>query len=193
MSIRTRRSSAIGRTLALAALAALLLGLLLGSAAHGASPPGRYINRAAGIESRLPFGWHAFARSITATSHPRQVLAAASYPAPAPRSPRGCTPRSVLAKMPPKGALIRIVEYTPRSPAGKRVKVPKFPPMPRAFRYSDRKWNRHECAGPSYRFVFKLDGRAFQAHIWMHRRTVNLGVRSAALQILNSFTIIAKR
>lgn len=193
MSIRTRRSSAIGRTLALAALAAVLLGLLLDSPAGGASPPGRYINRAAGIESRLPFGWHAFARPITAVTYPKQVLAAASYPVAAPRSPRGCTPSSVLRKMPPKGALIQVVEYAPRTPTGRRAKVPKFPPMPRAFRYSDRRWNRYECAGPSYKFVFRLDGRAFQAHIWMHRKTVNLGVRSAALQILNSFTIIPKR
>lgn len=193
MSIRTKHSSALGRALALAALAALLLGLILGSAARGASPPGRYINRAAGIESRLPFGWHAFARPITAVTYPRQVLAAASYPVAAPRSPRGCTPTSVLRAMPPKGALIQVVEYTPRTPTGKRAKVPKFPAMPRAFRYSDRRWNRYECAGPSYRFVFSLDGRAFQAHIWMHRRTVNLGVRSAALQILNSFQLIPRR
>ena len=91
--------------------------------------------------------------------------------------------------MPSEGALIQIVEYTPRTPTGKRAKVPNFPPMPRAFRYADKDWAHYECAGPSYRFVFKLKGRAFQAHIWMHRKTVNLGVRSAALQILNSFRL----
>lgn len=187
MSLRTGRKSSFVTALALAASAALLLGLILGSRADGSSPPGRYINRASGVESRMPFGWHAYARPITAVTYPVQVLAASSYAATPPRSPRGCTPSAVLRKMPPEGALIQIFEYASRTPTGKRAKVPRFPPMPRAFHYSDRRFDRYECAGPSYRFVFSLGGRAFQAHIWMHRATVNLGVRSAALQILNSF------
>jgi hypothetical protein len=173
--------------------AAVLAAIVLASGAHSA--PDRaswpeYRNRAAAVGARIPGSWQIISRPITGVTYPPQVLAAASYPARAPRSPNGCTPTKVLSQMPRSGALVQVFEYAPESPTGKPIKVPKLPPKPANLSYSDASYGRFECAGPSYKFVFSLAGRAFQAHVWLSRRFVSPAARAQALGILASFHVL---
>jgi len=165
--------------LALAALAiALAVSAAIGSG-NSASRP-----EAAG-NVRLPTGWHAVRRPITAVLYPVQVLAAATYPISLPRHPRSCWPNAALRQMPANGALLQIIEYKPRDSAGKPVRVPHLRHRPDRFTYAD--YEPFECAGPSYKFDFEQAGRAFQAQVWFNRKTAEPRFRAGALRILDRF------
>lgn len=162
-----------------------------GASAGGQKQPGassKPVGRIAEahVEATIPGGWNVIHRPITGVLYPRQVLAAASFPVTFPHSPRGCRPSNVLSQMPADGALLQLIEYTPRDSVGKPVQVPQLPPRPSRFLYKDAAYGRFECAGLSYKFDFEQGGRAFQAQVWFNRKTVAPRLRAEALQILDS-------
>lgn len=185
----------LGRDVAIAiGLIAIIAAILIfgGGSANGQRDSGpsistAYLNPQANVEATIPDGWRALRRSINAVLYPPQVLAAASFPVTVPREPRSCHPGEVLHQMPADGVLLQVFEYTPHNSVGKPVRVPHLPPRPSRFRYRDAAYGPFECAGLSYKFTFEQDGRAFQAHVWFERRTVDPALRAQALRILNSF------
>ena len=91
-----------------------------GASAGGQKQPGassKPVGRIAEahVEATIPGGWNVIHRPITGVLYPRQVLAAASFPVTFPHSPRGCRPSNVLSQMPADGALLQLIEYTPRA------------------------------------------------------------------------------
>jgi hypothetical protein len=144
--------------------------------------------RADGGLDPLPPGWHEVDRSLTGVLVPVQVFAAATYPIVLHHRPGQCgPPRRVLAEMPPSGVLLQVIEYPPRDPAGRRIRVPRLPRRPDHFTWADATWAPFECAGPSYKFDYRQAGRALQAQVWMHRSTVDPALRAGALRILDNF------
>lgn len=154
---------------------------------RGPSISTTYRNPQAHVEATIPDGWWALQRPIDGVLYPPQVLAAASYRVIVPHHPLGCHPGKVLAQMPSDGVLLQVFEYAPHDPRGKPVRVPHLPPRLTSFRYQDATYGPFECAGLSYNFTFEQGGRAFQAHIWFDRKTVEPQLRAQALRILNSF------
>jgi hypothetical protein len=135
----------------------------------------------------LPPGWHQVDRRLTGVLMPVQVFAAATYPIVLHHRPGQCgPPRSVLAEMPPGGVLLQVIEYPPRAPDGRPLRVPRLPRRPDRFTWADATWAPFECAGPSYKFEYRQEGRALQAQVWMHRDTVDPRLRPGALRILDS-------
>jgi len=135
----------------------------------------------------LPPGWHEVDRQLTGVLIPVQVFAAATYPIVLHHRPGQCgPPRSVLAEMPPDGALLQVVEYPPRALDGDPLRVPRLPRRPAHFTWADATWARFECAGPSYKFDYRQAGHALQAQVWMHPTTVAPRLRARALEILDN-------
>ena len=173
----------------------VIIGALLGLG--GCSAQGRerertperstYRNSKERVEATIPAGWRVLHRRITSVVYPRQVLAAASFRARVPARPGSCFPTKVLSQMPPDSVLLQVFEYGARAPTGKPLRVPGLPPRPAHFRYRDADYSPFECAGLSHRFVFEQGGRAFQAHVWFDRASVNALRRADALKILDSF------
>jgi hypothetical protein len=180
---RLRRDAAIALVLALLASLAVVLALA-GRAGGDAGAP--KVAAAGTSEAPLPPGWHRIDRPLTGVTYPRQVLAVATYPVALGHPPRGCTPTAALRQMPAGGVLLQIVEYSPRA-AGHPVRVPRLPRRPRRFSYADAAYGPFECAGPSFKFVYRQDGHALQAQVWMRRRTVDPRRREEALRILDRF------
>jgi hypothetical protein len=182
------RSRSIGRDAAVALVLALLVALAIvlavagraGGDAVGATPAGR------SKAQPLPPGWHTIDRPITGVIYPRQVFAASTYPIAFRHRPRGCGPTAALNQMPAAGVLLQIFEYT-ATVGGKPVRVPRLPRRPSRFGYDDATYGPFECAGLSYKFVYRQAGRALQAHVWMNRGTVDPRSRAAALRILDRF------
>lgn len=143
-----------------------------------------------GLSGEIPAGWHLIAQPITGVIEPRQDLVAASFPTGLKHPTRtGCSPTGTLGQMPADGVLVQLIEYT----EGLRpAEVAGFPPRPNHFRYLKGSYAPYECAGPSYKLVFQDHGRALQAHIWMHRRTVDPEARSQALRILDGLEFAPK-
>lgn len=164
------------------ALAGLAIVFIVASAASGSGSRG---TRAAD-EPPLPPGWQAIDRPLTAVTYPIQVLAAATYPVVFRRPPGSCTPTAALEQMPPGGVLLQIIEYAPIAPTGKRVRVPRLPPRPARFRWSDATHGRFECAGPSYKLDYRQEGRALQAQVWTGP-AADPRSRAEALRILDRF------
>jgi hypothetical protein len=134
----------------------------------------------------LPAGWHEVDRRLTDVLVPTQVFAAATYPIVLHHRPGRCgPPPSVLAEIPPDGALLQVIEYPPRAPDGHPIRVPRLPRRPARFTWSDATWARFECAGPSFKFDYRQAGRALQAQVWMNPTTVDPHLRAGALQILD--------
>lgn len=187
--------TALGRDIAIAigliaAIAAIFIfggGSANGQRERGAAIDAAYRNPRAQVEARIPDGWRALRRPIDGVLYPPQVLAAASYRLIVPQHPLGCHPGKVLAQMPSDGVLLQVFEYAAHDPLGKPMRVPHLPPHPTSFRYQGATYGPFECAGLSYKFTFEQGGRAFQAHIWFDRETVEPQLRAQALQILNSF------
>lgn len=176
MSAR-RRDLAIALGLAIAALA-----LLVAARADGRD------SRPADRSRPLPAGWHEVDRPLTGVILPVQVFAAATYPIVLHHRPAGCgPPRRVLAEMPPGGVLLQIIEYPPRDLAGRPIPVPRLPRRPAHFHWSDATWARFECAGPSYKFTYRQEGRALQAQVWLRPGTVDPTFRKGALNILDNW------
>jgi hypothetical protein len=181
----------------LAVAAALAVSLSLWLTANDDESSGArtaYRDQRAGIEATIPPGWHAIRKPITAVIWPRQVLAAASYPVRLGNGPPdgGCTPQAALAQMPPEGALLEVIEYTPGGGEQNHY-LPDLPRRPERFAYADGVFASYECAGPSFRFVFSDRDRAFQAHVWLNRRLVDPRVRAQAIEILNSLRPLSGR
>jgi hypothetical protein len=134
----------------------------------------------------IPPGWHQVERQLTDVLIPTQVFAAATYPIRLHHPPGRCgPPPSVLAAMPPGGALLQVIEYPPRNLEGRPMRVPELPRRPARFRWSDAEWGPFECAGPSFKFEYRQAGRALQAQVWLHRRTADPTLRAGALRILD--------
>jgi hypothetical protein len=134
----------------------------------------------------LPLGWHPVERPLTDVILPVQVFAAATYRVVLHHPPGRCgPPPRVLAEMPPGGVLLQVIEYPPRAGGGRPIRVPRLPRRPARFSWSDATWGPFECAGPSYKFEYRQEGRALQAQVWMHRRTVDPRLRAGALRILD--------
>lgn len=134
----------------------------------------------------LPPGWHEVHRRLTGVLIPVQVFAAATYPIRLRHRPGQCgPPRSVLARMPPDGALLQVVEYPPRALDGRPLRVPRLPRRPPHFTWADAAWAHYECAGPSYKFDYRQEGRALQAQVWLNPTTVAPSLRAGALMILD--------
>lgn len=182
MRVRTSGFVAVGG-LALVLLTSLLLSACGSSTAEGASSQD-------GVAAQIPGGWKAIGKPITAVTYPQQVLAAASFPVHPPVSSKSCTPTRLLKQMPKDGAFVQVVEYTRTAAGGKHVAVPHLPPKPKHLTYEDGTFARFECAGPSYRFEFSLQGRSFQAQIWLNRAAVDPETRRDALRLLNSFHLL---
>ena len=147
-----------------------------------ADAPTTYRDQRLGIEASIPAAWQVIEKPITAVTYPRQVLAAASYPVRLEPGPPSCTPHAALDQMPRDGALLQVFEYNPGG-----GKVPRLPPRPARLTYADGDFAHFECAGLSWRFTFSDGDRAFQAHIWMHRRAVDPQIRTQAIEILSGF------
>jgi hypothetical protein len=180
-SRRLERAIAIG--LAVAA-AVLLIAVHTDGRASGST------DRAAAGPSwtaPLPPDWHEVDRPLTGVLIPVQVFAAATYPIVLHHHPGQCgPPRSVLAEMPPDGALLQVIEYPPRALDGDPLRVPRLPRHPARFTWADATWASFECAGPSYKFDYRQAGRALQAQVWMKRASVAPHLRAGALKILDN-------
>jgi hypothetical protein len=150
----------------------------------------RYANSHTGIEVTIPRRWRLIAR-LSDIIYPTQVLAVASYPLSAPVHPHTCYPASALRQLPSDGVLLRVIDYTRQTVSGKVIRRPDFAPRPTSFRYSDAVRGSFECAGPSYKFDWTADRRAFQAIIWFNPKTVSPNNRAEALSVLNSFRAIS--
>lgn len=125
-------------------------------------------------------------RQLTGVLVPVQVFAAATYPIVLHHPPGQCgPPPAVLAEMPPGGVLLQVIEYPPRAPDGRPLRVPRLPRRPHRFAWSDATWAPFECAGPSFQFTYRQAGHALQAQVWMNRATVVPGLRRGALRILD--------
>jgi hypothetical protein len=134
----------------------------------------------------LPVGWHEVDRPLTAVLLPVQVFAAATYPIVLHHPPGRCgPPPRVLAEMPPGGALLEVIEYPPRDPHGAPIRVPRLPRRPDRFSWGDATWAEYECAGPSFKFEYRQEGRALQAQVWLRPATVEPRLRAGALRILD--------
>jgi hypothetical protein len=176
MSAR-RRDLAIALGLLVAALALLVAARADGGARSHADRAGP-----------LPAGWHEVDRPVTGLILPVQVFAAATYPIVLHHRPGGCGPPGrALAEMPPGGLLLLIIEYPPRDPTGRPIRVPRLPRRPGRFHWSDATWASFECAGPSYKFTYRQEGRALQAQVWLHPGTVDPTLRAGALDILDDW------
>jgi hypothetical protein len=161
-------------------LAIAIAVLLLSARADGQASPPLHVDR-------LPPGWHEVNRRLTGILIPVQVFAAATYPIVLHHRPGQCgPPRSVLAEMPPGGALLQVVEYPPRALGGHPLRVPRLPRRPARFTWAGGTWARFECAGPSYKFDYRQAGRALQAQVWMNPTTVAPRLRVGALRILDN-------
>lgn len=138
------------------------------------------------VADPLPPGWHEVERPLTGVLLPVQVFAAATYPIVLHHQPGRCgPPRRVLNEMPAAGALLQVVEYPARDERGRPIRVPPLPRRPHRFGWDDATWADYECAGPSFRFAYRQDGRALQAQVWLRRRTVDPQLRAGALRILD--------
>jgi hypothetical protein len=132
-----------------------------------------------------PPGWHQVERPLTDVLIPRQVFAAATFPLGLHHRPGRCgPPPSVLDRMPAAGALLQVIEYPSHGLDGKPLRVPRLPRRPARFHFSDAEWGPFECAGPSFKFDYRQDGRALQAQVWLHPRTIDPTLRTGALRIL---------
>jgi hypothetical protein len=134
----------------------------------------------------LPVGWHEVDRPLTDVTYPAQVFAAATYPIVLRHPPGQCGPPSrVLAEMPPGGALLQVIEYARFAPDGRPIRVPRLPRRPDRFHWSAGTWANFECAGPSFKFDYRQEGRALQAQVWPRPATVDHRLKAGALRILN--------
>ena len=137
----------------------------------------------------LPVGWHEVDRPLTDVTYPTQIFAAATFPIVLHHPPGRCgPPPRVLAEMPPGGALLQLVEYARRAPDGRPIQVPRLPPRPPRFHWSDATWARFKCAGPSFNFDYRQEGRALQAQVWLRPATVEQRLKVGALRILDRLT-----
>ena len=183
MSIR-RRDAVISIGLAAAVVVLLIAARADGGHQRSATAPAP---ASTGSADPLPTGWHEVDRPLTDVLLPVQVFAAATYPVVLHRRPAACgPPRSVLADMPPDGVLLQVIEYPPRAPDGRPIRVPRLPRRPDRFTWADATWARFECAGPSFKFDYRQAGHALQAQVWMHRGTVDPLLRAGALRILDN-------
>ncbi len=134
----------------------------------------------------VPVGWHEVDRPLTDVTYPAQIFAAATYPIVLRHPPGQCgPPPRVLAEMPPGGALLQVIEYTRFAPTGRPLRVPRLPRRPTHFHWSDGTWASFECAGPSFKFDYRQEGRALQAQVWFRPATVEPRLKAGALRILN--------
>ena len=141
------------------------------------------------LAAPLPPGWHEVDRPLTGIIYPVQVYAAATFPIVLRHPPGQCgPPASVLAEMPPGGVLLQVIEDAPWAPDGRPIRVPRLPRRPARFSWSDATWGRFECAGPSFQFTYRQEGRALQAQVWMHRGTVDTRLRAGALRLLDNLS-----
>jgi hypothetical protein len=179
-----RRDLAIALALAVAAIALLVAaradGQVRGSATGQSGPRPHW-------RAPRPPGWHEVDRQLTGVLIPVQIYAAATFPIVLHHRPGQCgPPRSVLARMPPDGVLLQVIEYPPRALDGRPMRVPRLPRRPDRFTWANATWAPFECAGPSYKFEYRQGGRALQAQVWMHRGTVDPQLRPGALRILDN-------
>lgn len=137
-----------------------------------------------GIAVRYPRSWHATLRPLTPVTAPGQLLAVASYRLPTTdRGADGCEPKQALDEMPSDGALI----YgwgDGNPPPGPRAR--EFRTKPARFAFGHRV--RDGCLGPSYVFLFRLQGRYFQFYAVLGP-TASRSTRATVLRILDSFQL----
>jgi hypothetical protein len=134
----------------------------------------------------LPVGWHEVDRPLTDVTYPVRVFAAATYPMVLHHPPGRCgPPPRVLAEMPPGGALLQVIEYARFAPDGRPIRVPRLPRRPDRFHWSDATRANFECAGPSFKFDYRQEGRALQAQVWFRPATVEPRLKAGALSILD--------
>ena len=138
----------------------------------------------------IPVGWHEVDRPLTDVTYPVQVFAAATFPIVLRHPPGRCgPPPPVLAAMPPGGALLQVIEYAQFASDGSPIRVPRLPRRPAHFHWSDGTWADFECAGPSFKFDYRQEGRALQAQVWFRPATVEPRLRAGALRILDNLRL----
>lgn len=143
----------------------------------------------AGLEWRLPARWHPIRGRASGVVEPRQVLAAASVPL-RPGPPNGgCSPDSLLLKLPPDQAAIEIVEATMEPGDASHPNLHRYPPRPDPFRLDPQSYASYECNGPSYNIAFRDHGRAFQAFVWLDPKQVDPRVRRQTVALLDSLRV----
>lgn len=136
----------------------------------------------AGVEVRLPPGWHAIHGPVSAVIEPSQVVAAASVPLRLGQPQSQCSPDVLLQRLPPDQAAVEIVEW------GKVTDVPR---RPASFELRAGSYGNYECNGPSYNIPFRDHGRAFQAFVWLDPKRVDPVVRVQAIALLNTLAAAA--
>ncbi|MFN2471544.1 MAG: hypothetical protein ABR583_11275 [Gaiellaceae bacterium] len=148
----------------------------------------RYVNAQAGIAVEYPSGWHATNRPLTGVVWPPQRLVIASYSLDEIAAGPNCSPTPALEALPPDGALIQLIEYTPMSD---QVANPgDFPPRPARFRLDGELLQRSECSGLSHSLAFRDAGRKLQAQVWLGKRG-SIETRKQVLTVLDSLDIEA--
>jgi hypothetical protein len=140
----------------------------------------------AGIQARLPVGWHASDRPLTAVGSPVQRLVVTSYPFHQGHPDGGCRPAKAVAHLPATGALLYMFEY--EGPT--HHDVASWPRRPGNFVLDPKTVGNYECMGRSYMVRFKDHARTFQAHIYLGAHATP-ATRRHLLSILDSLRVAA--
>ena len=122
-----------------------------------------------GVHATIPDGWHLGDEPLTNSSHPREVLALATYPLQGGGNGGGpcVAAQPALAPMPADGALIWLLEYRPaRGDVWADLPRSRFPPRPDSFAVARGDLQPGLCgAGLGLGTTFRDADRPFQ--LWL--------------------------
>jgi hypothetical protein len=136
-----------------------------------------------GVSVWQPPGWHRV-DGPAALSYPAERLLLTSYPT---RRGKGCAPDRAARDLPPRGALIYLLEYRPaQGDVWAGLRRSDFPPRPERFRLRRRQLAGYECwRVPSYLIAFRAANRPFQLHVALGPRATPAR-RARVVRILDS-------
>lgn len=124
-------------------------------------PPAR---TGAGIEIRLPAGWHLIDRRLTNVVEPVARLAIATFPVRLASHPCECGQPNIR-NLPADGGFVFMWEYPALTP----LQLRSLPRRPRHFHLTNANPQRFECSGPSWTTSFRSAGRGFQLEVYLGR------------------------
>lgn len=140
-------------------------------------------SRARGLRFQPPAGWHVYPHRLTAAVAPRDQLAFGSFPLRRAAAERNCTPRQAIRALPAGGAFVFAFEYRGLN-RRQRLRFPAYAKL----ELRSQPVRAYECFGESRLFRFRLQGRVFQAHVYLgpratpeRRAEVEAALRSIAV------------